>query len=336
MSLNEPISTELLAPALARPETAPKRKFKVRNWAPYFFISPFFLLFIVFGLFPMVFSIYVSFHSWDPTTGLGGMQWVGLANYSWVITTDDWFRKALYNTSWMGIASGLPQHLVALPLAFMLQTAFGRLRNTFVGIYFLPFITSTVAISLVFTTLFSKEFGVVNSALHMFSGIPVLGWLFPAHNIDWTQPQYTKTMISFVVWWRYVGFNTVLYLSAMQMIPKDLYEAAIMDGASRWKQFRFITLPMLRPMIYFAVTLTVIGSLQLFEEPMILTAATGGDGRLAGSGGIAQAGKTAAMHVFTTGFGENDFGTASAIAWLLFILIACATWANNRLLGQKE
>lgn len=321
------------APVSMRPK---RRQFKMKNWAPYIFISPFFILFAVFGVFPLLFSIFVSFHSWDATSGLGGMKWIGIENYLWVITTDDWFHKALYNTGWLALAAGIPQHLIALPLAFFLQTSFGRFRNTFVGIYFLPFITSSVAIALVFTTLFSREFGVVNAAIHSLAQLPVLGAIFPGQNIDWTQPQYTKTMISFVVWWRYVGFNTVLYLSAMQTIPADLYEAATMDGARRWNQFRYVTLPMLKPMIFFAVTLTIIGSLQLFEEPFILTATTGGEGRIPGSGGLDQAGKTAAMHVYSTGFGENDFGTASAIAWLLFIIIVLFTWINNRLLGQKE
>lgn len=330
------MANEIPAPLQSRSSSGLRRHFRMREWAPYLFISPFFILFAVFGVFPLLFSIFVSFHQWDPTSGLDGMKWIGLDNYVYVITRDDWFQKSLYNTGWIALASGIPQHLVALPLAFFLQTAFGRLRNTFVGIYFLPFITSTVAISLVFTALFSREFGVVNAILHMGANLPVIGGLFPAQNIDWTQPQYSKTMISFVVWWRYVGFNTVLYLSAMQTIPKDLYEAATMDGASRWQQFRHITLPMLKPMIYFAVTLTIIGNLQLFEEPFVLTAAAAGDGRMAGSGGIDQAGKTAAMHVFTTAFGESDFGTASAVAWLLFIIIAVVTWANNRLFGRKE
>lgn len=336
MASIENMADELAPAEEVRPQARARRCFRMRQWAPYLFISPFFIVFAVFGVFPLLFSIFVSFHRWDPTSGLGGMEWVGLENYIYLITQDDWFHKSLFNTGWIALVSGIPQHLIALPLAFFLQTAFGRMRNTFVGIYFLPFITSTVAISLVFTALFSREFGVVNAALHALSQVPVLGGLFPSQNIDWTQPQYSKSMISFVVWWRYVGFNTVLYLSAMQTIPRDLYEAATMDGATRWQQFRHITLPMLKPMIYFAVTLTIIGNLQLFEEPFVLTAASAGDGRMSGSGGIDQAGKTAAMHVFTTGFGESDFGTASAVAWLLFMIIAIVTWANNRLFGKKD
>ncbi|KQW03135.1 cytochrome C biogenesis protein [Rhizobacter sp. Root1221] len=312
------------------PSTPIQRKRKplhFRDVAPYVFISPFFVLFFVFGLFPLLFSMYLSFHRWDPAAGLAAMNWVGLENYIFVITNDDWFHSSLYNTVWLALVSGLPQHLVALPLAFFLHTAFGRWRNAVVGAYFLPFITSTVAISLVFSSLFSRDFGVVNATLTALHDVPGLSWFFPAEKIDWGQPQYTKWMISFVVWWRYVGWNAVLYLSAMQTIPKDLFEAATMDGAKPWQQFRHVCLPLLRPMIFFAVTLSIIGNLQLFEEPFILTG---------GTGGIDQAGKTAAMHMYATAFVDGDFGTASAIAWLLFMLIAGVTWANNRFLGQRD
>ncbi len=298
-----------------------------RKWAPYLFVSPFFLLFGAFGLFPLVFSIYLSLHSWDPAAGLAAMEWVGFENYLYALQSDDWLRAALYNTFWLALVSGLPQHLVGMPLAYFLHTAFGRWRNAVVGIYFLPFITSSVAISLVFSTLFSKDFGVVNAVLSSLKDAPLLGNWMPASNIDWAQPQYTKWMISFVVFWRYVGWNVVLYLSAIQTIPKDVLEAAVMDGANSWQKFVHVVLPLLKPMAFFAVTLTIIGNLQLFEEPFILTG---------GTGGIDQAGKTAAMHMYSVAFTDGDFGTASAIAWLLFMLIAAATWLNNRLLGQRD
>jgi multiple sugar transport system permease protein len=254
------------------------------------------------------------------------MKWIGLDNYRYVLMDDEWFRKSLYNTFWLALSSGLPQHLIALPLAAFLHQAFGRWRNVFVGIYFLPFITSSVAISLVFSSLFSRDYGVINAVLSQMSHLPLIGSLFPSANIDWTQPQYTKWMISFVVFWRYVGWNVVLYLSAMQTIPKDLYEAATLDGANARQQFRHITFPLLKPMMFFAVTLSIIGNLQLFEEPFILTN---------GTGGIDQAGKTAAMHMYAVAFNDSDFGTASAIAWVLFMVIASITWLNNKLLGKN-
>jgi multiple sugar transport system permease protein len=192
------------------------------------------------------------------------------------------------------------------------------LRNLVLGLYFLPFITSTVALSLVFTSMFSKDFGIVNTAL---------GHVLGLAPIDWNQPEYTKIMISLVVFWRYVGWNTVLYLSALQTVPRDLLEAAALDGARPWQQFVHVVLPLLKPMAYFAVTLTLIGNLQLFEEPFILTG---------GTGGIDQGGRTAAMHMYRVAFTEGDFGTASAIAWLLFAVMALATWGNNRLLGERK
>lgn len=310
---------------LASAPRSPRPAGGMRFWLPYLFISPFFILFAVFGLFPLLFSVWMSLHTWDPAAGLGAMQWVGLENYTHTLLNDDWFHRSMWNTLWIALLSGIPQHLVALPLAWFLHTQMGRWRNAVLGLYFLPFITSTVAISLVFGALFSREFGLVNHALSQLHTVPLLGTLFPATPVDWTQPEYLPTMISVVVFWRYVGWNTVLYLSAMQTIPKDLLEAASLDGAGPVRRFLHIVLPMLRPMIFFAVTLTIIGNLQLFEEPFILTR---------GTGGTDQAGKTAAMHLYAVAFSEGDFGTASAIAWLLFLLVAGGTWLNKRLLGR--
>ncbi|WP_417069566.1 carbohydrate ABC transporter permease [Niveibacterium terrae] len=314
-------------------EAPTRRRRKLQAWqiAPYVFISPFFVLFLVFGLFPLLFSIYLAFMRWDPSTGLAGMSFVGFENFLFVLQ-DDWFHKSLYNTFWLALVSGVPQHLVAIPLAYFLHTAFSRWRNAVTGLYFLPFITSSVAIALVFSSLFSRDFGIVNLILTGFGqwsigGFHPLAWLFPTQNIDWSQPGYTKWMISFVVFWRYVGWNTVLYLSALQTIPKDLYEAATMDGANQKQQFWHITVPLLKPMMFFAVTLTIIGNLQLFEEPFIITG---------GTGGIDQAGKTAAMHMYVTAFTESDFGTASAIAWILFLIIAVLTWGNNKIFGRQD
>lgn len=194
----------------AAPKQPKRRRLKTRDWAPYAFVSPFFIIFGTFGLFPLLFAVYLSFHTWDPAMGLAAMNWVGLENYEYILFSDDYFWKAMYNTFWLGIVSGLPQHLIGLPLAYLLHTVFGRMRNTVVGMYFLPFITSTVAISLVFTTLFSKDFGAINQFLVSMSKTPIIGWIFPAEKIDWSQPEYLKPMISFVVWWRYLGWNLSL------------------------------------------------------------------------------------------------------------------------------
>ncbi len=297
------------------------------KWAPYVFLSPFLLLFLVFGVFPLVFSLYLAFQSWEPAAGLSTMKFVGLENFSFALQ-DEWFWKSLKNTAWLAIATGVPQHLVAIPLAVFIHGAYRRSRNAIIGIYFLPYITSTVAIAMMFTTLFSTDYGVINQGLRALGQLPGLGWLLPAQPIDWlNHAENVKPAISLVVFWRYLGFNTVLYLAALQTIPADIYEAATMDGAGRWQQFWCITLPSLRPMIYFGVMLSVIGGMQLFEEPFILTG---------GRGGTDQAGMTTAMYMYRTAFEFNDFGTASALSWLLFIFVALLTWLTKRAFRQAQ
>jgi multiple sugar transport system permease protein len=212
--------------------------------------------------------------------------------------------------------------LVAIPLAYFIHTSFKSLRNGVVGAYFLPYITSTVAIAIMFSSLLSTDYGLINVGLQAMGQIPGLGWLVPAENIDWMgEPDNIKPAVAMIVFWRYVGFNVVLYLAALQTIPKDLYEAATMDGAGRFQQFWFITLPSLRPMIYFGVTLSVIGGLQLFEEPFIL---------VGGRGGSDQAGMTSAMYLYGMAFDFNDFGAASAMSWMLFAVVVLLTWLTNR------
>jgi len=307
-----PDSTYLPAEVLAGASRARWRK-RARKLAPYAFIAPFFILFGVFGLFPLLFSIWLSLHQWDAASGLAAMHWVGLENYKYAIT-DPWFAKSLLNTLWFAVAAGVPQHLVALPLAFLIHMTLKRSRNFVIGAYFVPYVTSSVAIALIFTTLFSKDFGVINA-------------LLPGPPIDWLGDAFwARITIAFVVFWRYLGWNMVLYLSALQVIPGDLYEAATLDGASRWQQFRYIALPLLKPMMFFAITLTLIGNLQLFEEPFIL---------IPPESGVAPGVMTTAMFMYRMAFSDGDFGTASAVSWLLFFIIAALTWGNSRLFGKE-
>jgi multiple sugar transport system permease protein len=299
---------------------------RARKLAPYLFIAPFFALFAVFGLFPLLFSIYLSLHQWEPAAGLSAMHWVGLDNYYYALT-DPWFRSSLWNTLWFAVVSGVPQHAVALPLAFFIQQQLKRSRDWVVGAYFVPYITSSVAIALIFNTLFSRDYGVINATLAAFQHLPVLGSWLPSGAVDWLgDADWTKPAVAFVVFWRYLGWNMVLYLAALQVIDKELYEASTLDGASSWQQFRYIALPMLRPMIFFAVTLTLIGNLQLFEEPFIL---------IDPESGVAQSVMTTAIFMYRMAFSDGDFGTASAVSWLLFLIIAAASWGNARLLGRE-
>jgi multiple sugar transport system permease protein len=294
---------------------------------PYLFLSPFFLLFGIFGVFPIVFSFVLMFQQWDPVQGLGAMQFVGLENIRFTLE-DPWVWTSLANTVLLAIASGLPQHLVAVPLAYLINEKLQGSRNALMGAYFLPYITSTVAIAMMFTTLFSTDYGLVNALLEALQHWPLLSSVIPQDHIDWLgTPETVKPVIALVVFWRYLGFNLILYVAAMQSIPRELYEAARMDGAREWRIFWSITLPQLKPMMVFSLTLSVIGGLQLFEEPFILTG---------GKGGVEQAGMTTAMYMYRTAFEFNDFGLASAMSWLLFLMIAVMTWLTNRALGPQQ
>ncbi|THF71509.1 sugar ABC transporter permease [Deinococcus sp. Arct2-2] len=297
-----------------------------RRYAPYIFISPFFLLFFAFSLFPIIFNAYLSVHSWQPGSGLGDMKFVGWRNFSDNLT-DPTFWKSLQNTAILALESGVPQHLIALPLAFAIHMGLKRVQSLVTAVYFLPYITSVVAISVVFFTLFSWQYGALNAGLNALHNLPLIGGLFPAEKINWLgEVQYVQPAISLVVVWRYVGWNVLLYLAGLQAIPGDIYEAASIDGATRAQQFRFITLPLLRPTIFLAVTLTLIGGFQLFEEPYVLTN---------GSGGTGQQGLTTIMYMFRTYNSYSDAGVAAAMSWLLFAVIGVLSLINSRLFGRS-
>lgn len=309
-------ATRTLATALPEQQGRRPRRWRSQDWAPYVFLAPFLILFLVFSAFPLGFSIWLSLHQWEPAAGLSAMRWVGLDNYLDALT-DPYFHRSLWNTAWFALVSGLPQHLVALPLAYFIHRQLRRSRNWVVGAYFVPYITSSVAIALIFSTLYSRESGAINALLSALGVAQPVDWLGDA--------VWTRWAVAFVVFWRYLGWNVVLYLSALQVVDEEMFEAAALDGAGLWQQFWHITLPLLRPMIFFAVTLTLIGSLQLFEEPFILVDV---------EKGVAGSVQTSAIFMYRLAFSEGDFGTASAVSWILFLLIAALTWANGRLFGR--
>ncbi len=304
------------------------RRFALRaGQAPWVFLLPFLLLFVVFGLFPIVFSLYMSVHEWDPVRGLDSARFVGLDNFSFVLG-DQWFKRSLLTTFLLALLSGVPQHLVAIPLACFIDARARSVRDGLAAIFFLPYITSTVAIAIMFTALLSRDFGMVNVMIGSLSKLPLLGPLIPVEPIDWiNDPDRLVPAVSMVVFWRYVGFNTLLYLAALQSIPRELHEAAVLDGTTPWQRFRYLTLPMLRPVMFFAVTLSVIGGMQLFEEPFILSG---------GNGGADQAVLTTAMYLYRSAFEFSDFGAASAMSWLLFVLMMALTALLHRFLGERR
>lgn len=299
-----------------------------RRLAPYLFISPFYVLFVAFGLYPILFSLYLSFHRWDAVGGLGTMKWVGLGNYADLLS-DPWFWKSLGNTVVLLLISGLPQHAVALPLAFTLNSGFVRLRNLFTASYFMPYITSTVAISMIFSTVYGTQYGVLNVALSWLERHAGLGGLLEAAGLElpvnWLgRARYLKPAIALVVLWRWFGWNTVLYLAGLQTIPRELYDAARVDGANLYQQFRWITAPLLKPITFFGVSLTIIGNMQLFDEPFVLTS---------GTGGVGESGLTVALYLYRMGFEWLYMGSAAATSWILFLVIGALSILNVKLFG---
>lgn len=314
----------------ADPIIKPRPRFSLKTLTPYSFLMPFLVLFSVFGLFPLLFSVYLSFHAWNPIEGLSAMKYVGIDNYS-VALTDPWLWRSLKNTIWLALTSGVMQHLVAIPVAYILVSFSDRARHWLTSAYFLPYITSTVAVSLIFFNMYSPHSGVINQTLTSLAHNPWLGWAFSwvldYQPIRWLENStLIKPSIAFVVFWKYTGFNIVLYTTGLMTIPKDILEAARMDGASALRRFWHISLPMIRPFIFFAITLTIIGNLQLFEEPFVLTRGTGGTG---------QAGLTISMYLYKVGWEWLEMGTASAISWLLFALIATMTALQFFFFGKK-
>ena len=306
-----------------------------RKYAPYIFISPFFILFAVFGLFPLIFSAYLSFHEWNPVQGLSAMKFVGLENYKFILEFSKYndFWPTVYNTFWIGIVSGLAQHLVAIPLAFILIMVLKRWRHAFTIAYFLPYVTSIVAIALVFNTMFGNQFGLINQALIALANGQYTSWLFGGLLENGTLPvnwlgikENIKPVIAILVFWRYFGWNMVLYSAGLATIPGEYYEAAKVDGANIFQQFWHISLPLVRPIMFFAVSLTIIGGMQLFEEPLILTNSL--------DGGTGNAGLTMAMYMYREGFGYNSMGTGAAVSFILFAIIGVLTAIQFILTGR--
>jgi cellobiose transport system permease protein len=271
-----------------------------RKLSPYLFISPFFLLFAVFGFFPMVFTFWVSLHDWSLVGGNAGF--IGLDNYDYLVN-DAYFWNALVNTLGIFLIAIVPQLLLALLLADTLNRKI-RFRGFWQVATILPYITSIAAMAIVFTQLFGREYGLINLSLES------LGFA----SIDWHSNRFASwTAIAIMIDWRWLGFNTLIYLAAMQAIPKDLYESAAIDGASRMRQFWQITIPMVRPTIMFTVIISTIGQMQLFTEPVIFSADYRG-----GNQGQYQ---TVAMLMFDEANRLDNFGYGAAIAWVIFLLI---------------
>ena len=269
--------------------------------SPYLYISPFFILFAITGLFPLIYTAYVSVFDWHLLYGKG--EFVGLKNFTDVIQQPS-FAKALRNTFSIFLLSSVPQVIMAMLLAAVLSANLRAKTFWRMGVL-IPYVVAPVAVGLIFGRLFADESGLINAILTDI-GIDPVGWhkdVFPSHFA-------IATMVNF----RWTGYNTLIFLAAMQAIPRELYEAAIIDGAGRIRQFVSVTIPQLRATIIFVVITSTIGGLQIFDEPRMFDQT--------GRGGSNQQWMTVTMYLYDLAWGnQKSFGRASAVAWILFIII---------------
>lgn len=276
--------------------------------APYMYVAPFFVIFAVFGLFPTLFTFVVALYDWNP---IGDRIFVGFDNFA-TLFGDERFWNALGNTFSIWIISTVPQLLLALVLAQALNNARLRFATFFRMSMLVPYITSVVATAIAFASIFGRDYGLINAVL----GVVGLG------PINFTSDTLAShILISTMVLWRWFGYNTLIYLAALQAIPKEVYEAAAVDGAGGFKRFIFVTIPSLRPVIIFTVIVSTIGGLQIFTEPLLLSAPqlTGGPGRQY---------QTLTLFMYEQGFGNFQFGYGSAIGVVLFLLIVVFSIIN--------
>lgn len=288
---------------------------------PYVFLLPFVTLFLIFGLFPIVYSFYISLHEWN---GIRNMKFVGLNNYLFVLM-DPMFWKSLLNTFVMLLIGSIPQHILALVFAFILNQGFIRFKEIFKGILFLPYITSTVAIAMFFNIFFGYHFGLANYLVTLFDNVLPLGLSLP---IEWKQGFITWFTLSSLTIWKWTGWTSLIYFAGMQAIPNEIYEAARIDGAGGGRIFFEITLPLLRPMILFATTITIIGGFQLFDEPMTMV----GVGAMGNSDYVAM---SSAVYMYMNAFVWGFWGRATSAAYLLFLLIAGFSVLNRKIQTEK-
>ncbi|MFF5084919.1 carbohydrate ABC transporter permease [Actinoplanes sp. NPDC000266] len=305
------MTATLAPPAPAATKPAP-RETKRDKYAPYAYIAPFFVIFGVFGLVPLLFTFYVSLFDWNP---IGDHVFVGLDNFRRLFD-DPRFYNAVRNTLSIWLLSTIPELLIALGLAHLLNHVRLKWAVFFRMSMLVPYITSVAATAIVFLQLFDRDYGMLNWLL----GLAGIG------PIDFVQSTWgSHVLIAVMVAWRWTGYNTLLYLASLQAVPREIYEAASVDGAGAWAQFRRITIPSLRPVIVFTVVTSTIGGLQIFTEPLLLNQAAP-----LTCGPVRQC-QTLTLFLYEQGFGQFQFGYGSAIGVALFVMVIVLAGTNYML-----
>lgn len=283
-------------------------KFDMR-FSPYLFIAPFYLLFAVFGIWPLIYNGIISLQN-RSITGNNDGSWT-LHNYDKLLHDTD-FYQSLFTSFGLFVLSTFPQLLFALVLASLLNRQLRAQTLLRMGVL-LPYITPIAASTLVFANVFANDIGLVNQFLGLL-GIDNI-------NFRASKPASWFAIVTMINW-RWTGYWSIIFLASMQSIPKDLYEAATVDGAGPWTQFWRLTVPLLRPMIIFSLVISSIGGLQLFTEPMLFgdnpTDALGGGGNF----------QTVAVYIYYQAQLQLNYGYAAALSWVLFLVIVLVAAIN--------
>lgn len=298
---------------MALPLTDNKKKKKWQTYAV-LFILPSFLLYLLFVIVPTFSSLYLSFTSWDGVSS--DIRFIGFNNFV-EIWNSERVHNALKNTLFMAVVLVLLENIVALALA-MLVDQVRWFRNLFRSVFYFPVLLSGIVMGFVWTIILNYNFGVVNQLLDMI-GLSSL-------KADWLgNPDFAMLSIILSTVWKSAGYYMIIYLAGLQGIPQELAEAADIDGANRWQQFRHITFPLLAGAMTVCIVLSMIGSLKIFDQIAVMT-----------DGGPGFETETLTYIIYKVGFGELRQGFGTALAQVLFLLILIVTIIQVKFLRKRE
>lgn len=279
---------------------------KTNLWIVIIFLAPALSAIIFFFIIPVIAALLISFTDFDIYTfgDLRRLRFIGLSNY-YKLFTDELFYKALVNTFYFVLIGGPLSILVSLSTALLLNSQLVKFKKIFRTIYFLPVITTIVAVAIVWRYLYHPRFGILNYLISLI-GINPIDWL--------GNPVYAMPAIIILAVWKNFGYNMILFIAGLQNIPTELYEAAELDGASSWFKFKTITLPLLAPTTFFTSIITMIGYFQLFAEPYVMT-----------QGGPLNSTLSIVLYMYQEGFRWWNMGYSVSIAFVLFVIILIGT-----------
>ncbi len=285
-----------------------KFSFRTRNYG-YIFILPFFIFFISLQLYPILYTFFLSFTNLSTSAPEG--DFIGFSNYIRLFT-DKFFLQSIWNTWRIWILNFIPQLIFAVGLASILTRDKIRGRSLFRGVYFLPNLVTAASVGVLFNVLLGWKEGTINNILVALRIIPETAKI---HFL--ASPVWISSSVSIILWWMWFGHSMILFMAAIIAVPRDLYDAAAVDGANAWNSFWKITLPQIRPVMVYVLITSLIGGLNNFDIPFVM-----GEGQNLGGGGPQKAILTMVMHLYNMAFtGGRQRGYAAAIAVALFIMV---------------